>query len=25
MKAIAQKVNYKRGFVAYEIEGYDYG
>ena len=25
MKAIVQKVNYKRGFVAYEIEGYDYG
>mgnify|MGYP004587201695 CR=1 FL=1 len=25
MKAIVQKVKYKRGFVAYEIEGYDYG
>lgn len=25
MKAIVQKVNYKRCFVAYEIEGYDYG
>ena len=25
MKAIVQKVNYKRGFVAYEIEGYDSG
>lgn len=25
MKAVVQKVNYKRGFVAYDIEGYDYG
>ena len=25
MKAIVQKINSKRGFVAYEIEGYDYG
>lgn len=25
MRAVVQKVNYKRGFVAYEIEDYDYG
>lgn len=25
MRAVVQKVNYKRGFVAYETEDYDYG
>lgn len=25
MRAIVDKINYKRGFVAYEIDGYDYG
>ncbi|MGN0384452.1 MAG: hypothetical protein ACI4EX_01055 [Lachnospiraceae bacterium] len=25
MRAIVQKVNYRRGFVTYEIDGYDYG
>ncbi|WP_310604790.1 hypothetical protein [Anaerosporobacter sp.] len=25
MKAVVHKVNFKRGFVAYDIEGYDYG
>ena len=25
MRAVVQKVNYKRGFVAYETDGYDYG
>ena len=25
MKAVVQKVNYKRGFVAYETDDYDYG
>ena len=24
MRAVVQKVNYKRGFVAYETEDYDY-
>lgn len=25
MRAVVQKVNYKRGFVAYETVNYDYG
>lgn len=25
MGAVVQKVNYKKGLAAYEIEGYDYG
>ena len=25
MRAIVEKVNFKRGLVTYEIDGYDYG